>query len=90
MKREHSYRHHDPSLKVQCEYIHKKHPGAHPPKPRFKHQAFIARNTLYLHGGSTLPSFGPFDSALDLHCFDLTGAKHKWEKVRLKCNSKDL
>lgn len=73
-----------------CEQSDKRHSGAQLPKPRFKHQAFVAGHTLYIYGGTNIPCNDLFDSALDLHSLDLARGNHKWEKLRLKCNSKDL
>ena len=63
------------------------------PGPRFKHQSFIYKGRLYIHGGTTIPSSDFADDALDLYSCELErGGEVGWERAKTKCNasSKEL
>ncbi len=41
------------------------------PKGRFKHQSFMYKGNIFVHGGTTIPSSDFGDDPLDLYCLDL-------------------
>jgi hypothetical protein len=40
-------------------------------KGRFKHQSFMYKRNIFVHGGTTIPSSSFSDDPLDLYCLDL-------------------
>jgi hypothetical protein len=58
------------------------------PKGRFKHQSFIYKGRIYVHGGTTVPTSDFSDDPLDLYSYDLEkDGEEKWEKLRTKWSS---
>jgi hypothetical protein len=63
-------------------------PGSDPPGPRFKHQSFLYKGRVYVHGGTTIPSSDFGDDPLDLFCYHLEGeAAGRWERIRTRVSS---
>lgn len=67
-------------------------PDSDPPGPRFKHQSFLYKGRLYVHGGTTIPSSEFSDDPLDIFCYHFEGEDAgRWKRIKTRVsNNKEL